>query len=76
MCDLVIGDGEGARHPRVEQLAGDRLLHGEQARAAQRAVDVDGPSNRTDAVFRHDEHVGAAPARVPDQVGDEAVHGA
>jgi len=29
MRDLVIGDREGARHPRVEQLARDRLLHGQ-----------------------------------------------
>ena len=31
---LVIGDGKRARHPRVEQLAGNRVLHDQQARAS------------------------------------------
>src|SRR5207302_599973 len=76
MRDLVIRDGERPRGPGVEELPAERLLGGEEPRAAEGTVDVDRPADRPDPVLGDDEDVGPQPARVADERANEPVDGA
>ena len=63
--DLVVGDRERARRPRVEVLHAGLRVDLEQAGAAERAVDVDRPARVGDPVLgEHDDGVAAARACV------------
>ncbi len=54
--DLVVGDGERPRRPRVEVLHAVLGVHAQQALGAQGAVDVHGAGDVGDAVLRQHHH--------------------
>ena len=62
---LVVSHGEGLARPGIEQFPAEvHLLHAQEARPAQHAIERDGVAHRRDAVFReHDDRV--APSRGP-----------
>ena len=62
--DLVIGDGEGLRRPRVEVLHPGLRVDVQQPCAAQRAVDLDRAASLGDPVLAEHDDLVAAGARV------------
>jgi hypothetical protein len=80
MGDLVVGDGEGAAGAGVQQLPAGALdaaslAHGQQARVAQDAVDVNAAAGGTDAVLGHHQHLGTDAASGADDAAGGGVDG-
>ena len=74
MRDLVVGHRERRARAGVERLAPVLLAaYREQARRAQRAVDVDRVGRRRDAVFRDHDHPPPLALRRLDQLAAERV---
>lgn len=71
--ELVVGDGEGAGGHRVEVLHAVLGVHLQQARPAQRPVDVDGAADAGDAVLGEGDDGASLGAGVGQQRGDGPV---
>ncbi|CAO0825131.1 hypothetical protein SMICM17S_01944 [Streptomyces microflavus] len=71
--ELVVGDGEGAGGHRVEVLHAVLGVHLQQARPAQRPVDVDGAADAGDAVLGECDDGASLGAGVGQQRGDGPV---
>ena len=71
--DLVVGDREGARGPRVQVLHARLRVDVQQAGAAQGAVDLDRALGGRDAVLAQDDDLVAAVAGVVDEVAEHVV---
>ena len=71
--DLVVGDREGARGPRVQVLHARLRVDVQQAGAAQGAVDLDRALGGRDAVLAQDHDLVAAAAGVVDEVAEHVV---